>query len=590
MTKSKAATRARSARHTVGRRAGRPDAAPQDRNPKFEAIALTVDPGPRESPARVAARAARAARLVEWHVDPVSAERGQFELVPPHRRRRPTPGAAWDAVYRLRAQPQVVHAEPLFKYNVADAPARRAVRAGVGGRDHPGTAGNFEWSLRSANVIHAWTLFGTRKPGAGVVVGHPDTGFTPHPDLADPARLLIGQGFDFDDDDPNPVDDLDDGFLDNPGHGTGTGSVIVSSRGAASGLPPGEFVSGVAPFASLIPIRTTESVVLFSMRGLRRAIDHAVAKGAHVISISLGGPLPSPALKDAVRRATDAGTIVLAAAGNQVRVVVFPAAFEEAIAVAASTFTDGEWSGSSRGDAVDITAPGASVWRARVERGSGAPFRFSVNRGSGTSFAVATTAGVAALWVSFHGFDNLVNRYGARQISRVFKSLLQSTCRTPAGWDTDNFGPGIVDARALLAEPLPDAAPARKLRDPRRAAVAMDTTGVEAFVHLMPGIPRARIERGLAAMLGVSDRELPHALQDVGDELAFQLVMHPHLQDGLTQPRRPTARWATGAPRHRVGAVAPSESSRRLRAWLNPSRRTSSASRRSSRTRRAPKR
>ncbi|MGH6691815.1 MAG: hypothetical protein ACREF4_14180, partial [Gammaproteobacteria bacterium] len=128
-------------------------------------------------------------------MDPVSAERGQFELVPPHRRRRPTPGAAWDAVYRLRAQPQVVHAEPLFKYNVADVHARRAVRAGVGGGDHPGTAGNFEWSLRSANVIHAWTLFGTRKPGAGVVVGHPDTGFTPHPDLADPARLLIGQGF-----------------------------------------------------------------------------------------------------------------------------------------------------------------------------------------------------------------------------------------------------------------------------------------------------------------------------------------------------------------------------------------------------------
>ena len=83
-----------------------------------------------------------------------------------------------------------------------------------------------------------------------------------------------------------------------------------------------------------------------------------------MISISLGGPLPSPALRHAVRRATDAGTIVLAAAGNQVRVVVFPAAFEETIAVAASTFTDEEWSGSSRGDAVDITAPG---------RRSGAP-------------------------------------------------------------------------------------------------------------------------------------------------------------------------------------------------------------------------
>ena len=62
----------------------------------------------------------------------------------------------------------------------------------------------------------------------------------------------------------------------------------------------------------------------------------------------------------------------------------------------------------------------------------------------------------------------------------------------------------------------------------------MDATGVEAFVHLMPDTPRTQIERGLAAMLQVSDRELPHALQDVGDELAFQLVMHPNLQDATS--------------------------------------------------------
>lgn len=289
-----------------------------------------------------------------------------------------------------------------------------------------------------------------------------------------------------------------------------------------------------------------------------------------MISISLGGPLPSPALRDAVRRATDAGTIVLAAAGNQVGVVVFPAAFEDTIAVAASTVTDEEWSGSSRGDAVDITAPGASVWRAKVERGPNDAFEFSVNRGSGTSFAAATTAGVATLWVSFHGFEALASRYGNAHIARVFKALLQSTCRTPAGWDTANFGPGIVDARALLAEPLPEVAPARKLRDPRRAAVAMDTTGLEAFVHLMPDTPRAQVERGLAAMLQVSDRELPHALQDVGDELAFQLVMHPPLQDALKQRGRPAARRATGAARRGAILLGPGASSGRLRAWLGP--------------------
>jgi thermitase len=569
---AKRTARRRRRRRSPRRRVQRLAATPAFRNPKLEAIAVTVAVGPQESPADVATRVTHAVRLATWQMDAVTPDGSRFELVPPPRARRLTPGAAWDTVYRLRARPEVVHAEPLFEYNVEDVQAPPAMRAGGREGDHPGTDGNFEWSLEKANVIDAWSLFGAREPGSGVVVGHPDTGFTPHPDLADSSRLLVNLGFDFDDDDPDPIDDLDDGFLDNPGHGTGTGSVIISNRGGAGGLPPPEFVSGVAPFASLIPIRTTESVVLFSMRGLRRAIDHAVANGAHVISISLGGPLPSPALRDAVRRANDAGTIVLAAAGNQVRVVVFPAAFEETIAVAASTFDDEEWSGSSRGDAVDITAPGASVWRAKVERGSGTPFQFSVDRGSGTSFAVATTAGVAVLWVSFHGFKTLQSKYGAAAIPRVFKLLLQATCRTPSGWDTNNFGPGIVDARALLAAALPDAAPARKLRDPARASVAMDVTGIEAFVHLMPETSRTQIERGLAALLRVTDRELPKALQDVGDELLFQLVMHPPLKHTLAQRGRLSAERARGAALRRVGVLAPGQASVRLRSWVGASR------------------
>jgi thermitase len=502
---------------------------PDTREPRFEAMAVRVSVGPGDAADRVVKRVGGRAGLRGWRAGAVDAASGEFELVPPDRGRRLSPSAAWETTYRLRQQPEVVHAEPLFAYDIPDQHRRPPVLRAAGTTPDPRTD-DCEWSLKSANVIAAWSLFGARQPGAGVTVGHPDTGYTPHPELADAARLLHDQGFDFDDDDPDPIDDLDDEILDNPGHGTGTGSVIASGQGAAAGSTPTEFVSGAAPAASLIPIRTTESVVLFSMRGLRRAIDHAVAKGCQVISISLGGPLPSLTLRAAVRRAVDAGTIVLAAAGNQVRVVVFPAAFDEVIAVAANTVADVPWPGSCRGDAVDITAPGASVWRARVERAAGGAFAFSVKRGDGTSFAVATTAGIAALWVSFHGWTTLVRRYGAGNISRVFKSLLQQTCRTPAGWDRANFGPGIVDAHQLLSAPLPDQPPARKLRDPRRAAVAADAVGLEAILHLMPEAPRTGVERALAEMLGVPERDLPSVLQDVGEELAFQLVMQPPLR------------------------------------------------------------
>jgi hypothetical protein len=526
-------------------------------------MSLLVAPRPLESAPAVARKIADRAGLKGWRIDAVPGTNDEFELTPPGRRKVP-PGTAWKHTYRLRDEPDAVHAEPLFAYDVGDLHARPTTRS-AGGGDDPATAGDFEWSLRKANVIAAWDLFGARPPGAGVTVGHPDTGYTPHPELADPSRLLIAQGFDVGDDDPDPIDDLDDGFMDNPGHGTGTGSVIVSGRGATPGFNSAEFVSGAAPGASLVPIRTTESVVLISMRGLRKAIDHAVAKGCQVVSMSLGGPLPSLSLRRAIRRAIDAGVIVLAAAGNQVRIVVFPAAFDDVIAVAASTIADKEWPGSCRGDAVDITAPGASVWRARVERATGGGFTFSVKRGSGTSYAVATTAGVAALWVSLNGWAALVRRYGAANLSRVFKSLLQRTCRTPSGWDTKNFGPGIVDARALLAAPLPTEVATRKLRDPRRAAVATDAVGLEAILHLIPDAPRTGVERALSELLGVSERELPSTLQDVGEELAFQLVMQPTLRAVVEQRAKdPVGARRRSASRPATRAVAALASDRTM--------------------------
>ena len=508
---------------------------PTGRQPKLEALTVLLDIVPGRDAHALARTLTRRLRLAGWQIEPVTDDGVEWELVPPSRN---IGGArAWDLTYVLRAQPEVMHAAPLFRYLVPENAAPRGRKAsGSGQTDDPATDTDYEWSLCKANVLEAWKLFAT-QPGAGVQVGHPDTGYTLHPELADPARLLITAGYDYDDDDPDSLDDLNGDFLDNPGHGTGTGSVILSGVG---GMSPGPhpFVSGVAPHALLIPIRMTESVVLLSMRGLRLAMDHARRCGAHVVSISLGGPFAGFGTRRAIERAVDCGTIVLAAAGNEVGFVVFPAAFDEVIAVAASNVRDKPWSGSSHGPAVDISAPGESVWRAVVERDAARGLQYRVARGNGTSFAVATTAGVAALWISYHGWTALVRRYGAANVPRVFKEMLQSTCRTPRGWDASEYGPGIVDARLLLETPLPVVAPARKLRDARRAPVATDTTGIETLVHLLPDVPRTRVEELIADLLRVSDRALPSVLQDYGEELAFQLAMKPALLDTLRTARR----------------------------------------------------
>lgn len=519
---------------------------------RFESLAFQVDVEGLTKRSRAAAQRALKAAFATgaggWELRPLNRDTGEFEAVP-RRPRRLSPGRAWDLAYKLRDVPNVVYAEPLFEVDDRQqqpAPAGPAARSAGNENNDPGTAGNFEWSLTNLKVQDAWALFPAgQTPGSGIVVGHPDTGYTQHAEIL--PRLRPDLGFDFVDDDADPTDPLAGGFLANPGHGTGTSSVIISPVGQQLPMPPKPFVSGVAPGASLIPIRTTKSVVLFSMSGLTRALRFAMTRKVHVVSISLGGPFPSDAIHNAVKDAEQAGVIVCCAAGNQVRFVVFPAAFDEVIAVAASRIDDDTWSGSCRGPAVDITAPGSSVWRARTEK-NGAALTFDVQRGSGTSFAVAHTAGLAALWLSFHGRDALVAKYGAARLAGVFKQLLQSSCRTPAGWDTGDFGPGIAHAKDLLEEALPSVAPASGMRGVRQRAVSRGTL-LDVIAHQLAPAPRSGVVRVLADLLDVDEERLPEVLDDIGRELAMNVGIDPafraSLQDAaIAQSPAPGARGA----------------------------------------------
>ena len=106
-------------------------------------------------------------------------------------------------------------------------------------------------------------------------------------------------------------------------------------------------ISGPALHSDIVPLRVTKKglflpapvLLMGGMRRLRDAIDFAVSIDCHVISMSLGG-LPSKAVRKAVRRAIDANVIVLAAAGNRVETVVWPARYPETIAVAASNINN----------------------------------------------------------------------------------------------------------------------------------------------------------------------------------------------------------------------------------------------------------
>jgi len=289
------------------------------------------------------------------------------------------------------------------------------------------------WAITSITAPEAWTFSeANQRParGTGTIVAQPDTGITAHAELAD---ISVVPGFDVLDNDADPTDPLD-GV--NPGHGTATASVVVSG--------PAGTVTGSAPGASLMAIRAVESVFRITQVSVARAIDWAVDHGAHVITMSLGG-IFSFTLERALRRAVNADVIVLAAAGNCIGSVVWPARFDECIAVAGVDIRDAKWRGSCSGAAVDISAPAENVWRATVPNGSG--------QGQGTSFAVALAAGTAALWLSHHGRANLIGAARARgeTLQDMFRRMAGATARRPSGWDSSSMGAGIVDAHALLS-------------------------------------------------------------------------------------------------------------------------------------------
>ena len=361
---------------------------------------------------------------------PIGDSDTDFELAQP--KRKLSTRGAWNRSYKLRAIPGVKYAEPLFATSVSDNQSWAGGPINSGDcEDHLPESLHPEWSIEAIHARDAWKKFfpdESRRPGHGVVIGHPDTGYSDHPELE--GRIVSAKGYDFLYDQPDAHDDLERPLTTptpNPGHGTGTASAIVSPVGSEGKYSSGGWVTGVAPGAEIIPLRTAYSVVLWSSINLARAIEYATNEGAHVISISMGG-LWSWRLRRAVRFAQSRGVIICAAAGNYAPFVTWPGAYDEVIACAASNARGGAWKSSCRGRAVDVTAPGESVWRATVSK-NGKSLTYDVTRSSGTSFATTITAGVAAMWLSHHGRDSLIARYGPR--GGRFSALRSGLPRVP---------------------------------------------------------------------------------------------------------------------------------------------------------------
>lgn len=297
------------------------------------------------------------------------------------------------------------------------------------------------WPLKMMKVDRAQAAHGVT--GAGVRIGQPDTGVAEHVELAGALNLALAGNFV--DGGTDPTDPLLTSMA-SPGHGTGAASVVISR--------PAHRVTGSAPGAELVPIRVVNGVVFGLGLAVARGIDHARAKGCHIVSISLGSGFAGRALRRAVARAVAANMIVVVAAGNCVRFVTYPGWDRNAITLAGVDRNGNRWRGSCRGKAVDVAAPAENVHRAHRAPGpvNDAALHAIEDRAQGTTFATAMTAGVAALWLEKFGRNALIAEAHGRgwPLQELFRAALRQTANRPGGWDTERMGAGIVDAEALL--------------------------------------------------------------------------------------------------------------------------------------------
>lgn len=252
----------------------------------------------------------------------------------------------------------------------------------------------------------------------------PDTGVEKHPDLQ--SNLLPGIDI--------ISDGTGDGRKDASSHGTGMAGLI-----AAHGRSKTTGALGIAPEASVLPIRIQMTDEEGDSDNLAAGIEYAITRGAEVISISSVAGSNSN-LQRAVEAAIRADIVIVAAAGNKPRdqYVSFPASYAGVIAVGGIDQEGNHAAVSVTGPEIDVVAPAVDIYSTSING--------QYRKGTGTSDATAIVAGAAAL---------IRSKYPYLPAQEVAHRLTATAVdKGPPGRD-DEYGYGVIDLVAALTADVP---------------------------------------------------------------------------------------------------------------------------------------
>ena len=253
------------------------------------------------------------------------------------------------------------------------------------------------------------------ETGSGADIAIIDTGIDKgHPDLD--ANLGKGRSF--------LLGTESSAWNDDNGHGS-------HCAGIADALDNSQGVVGVSTEATLHAAKVLTAAGSGSTSDVAKGIEWTADQGYDVGSLSLGGGASST-LKDACNYAYNNGVLLSAAAGNSgpcTDCVGYPAAYQECVAVSATTKNDNLADFSSTGPEVELAAPGKDIYSTYLEG--------TYNTLSGTSMACPHVSGA--------GGQLMANGYTNKEARQHLKDTAEDI-----GLASNEQGAGLLDVATAL--------------------------------------------------------------------------------------------------------------------------------------------
>ena len=290
-----------------------------------------------------------------------------------------------------------------------------------------------QYYLDNINVKKAWDYVSSHSHEK-VLVGVIDTGVQiDHPDIK---NVISPYSVDITGDTPVLLKDCDEPAKTD--HGTGVASIIAAEANNNRQM------AGVAScynndVVEILAVQASSYFeeykdYRFGIEDEAKALNYCFEQGVKVVNMSLGGYYDNDFIEYTINKMTDAGIIIVCAAGNDTKPDNhYPSDYEKCISVISTDSRNYISAFSNFGPQKDICAPGSSVFM--LKTGSDAWY------GNGTSMATPVVAAVAAMMCSINADLNYFD----------VKRIMANTATDLADGSPKNKVPyGIVNAARCI--------------------------------------------------------------------------------------------------------------------------------------------